>query len=380
VIFVSDGLCNAGGTIANEVAALAAAGAVINSIAAGTGSDCDSDPVGNGSLRDMADGTGGECFEESDPGNLPDIIPSLIGSTLESLTMSIDGGGGVTIPNGDISLPLPQPGAVSVTYDTAAAGLDPNDHTICVTADGSDVTGGSATIDPPVCETIHLLQLDYGTGFPPGAVNDLNFVNQHTVTAQITGGTGPDRDIDFDVSGQNAGAAGSVNVTPPGSVDFTYSVPQDCASLGIDTITATTVIAGVEDSIEFTKEWNDTVPPEVSCDEGVNPHGNNKPPSRNKDGFYQLNAEDPNIANCTVTLQAVDEDGYLFPGPFLPGDTIKYTQADGAPQQQREIGSNNGQAGAVRWHLKGHGDLTIIGTDPSGNVSSAICLVPPPPK
>ena len=160
---------------------------------------------------------------------------------------------------------------------------------------------------------------------------------------------------------------------------FTYSVPQDCASLGSDTITASTVIAGVPDSIVFTKEWIDAVPPNVSCDESVNPHGDNTPPSSNKDGFYQLNAEDPNIANCTVTLMAVDGDGYVFPGPFLPGDTIKYTQADGAPQQQKKIGSKKGQAGAVKWHLKGHGDLTLFATDPSGNVRSVSCLVPPPP-
>ena len=160
-----------------------------------------------------------------------------------------------------------------------------------------------------------------------------------------------------------------------------YSVPQTCASLGTDTITATTVIAGVPDSIVFTKAWIDSVPPNVSCDESVNPHGDTVPPAQNTnpDGFYQLNAEDPNIANCIVTLQVVDGDGYVFPGPFLPGDNIKYTQADGAPQKQKKIGSSNGQAGAVKWHLKGHGDLTIFATDPSGNVSSAMCLVPPPP-
>ncbi len=59
----------------------------------------------------------------------------LIGTTLDSLAISIDGGADAPIPNSDISLPLPQPGAVSVNYTTSADGLAPGDHTICVTAD-----------------------------------------------------------------------------------------------------------------------------------------------------------------------------------------------------------------------------------------------------
>jgi hypothetical protein len=122
----------------------------------------------------------------------------------------------------------------------------------------------------------------------------------------------------------------------------------------------------------------------VSCDPTVNPHGKKQPQApgtgQNEDGFYQLNAQDPNLANCTVTLQVTDGSGFVFPGPFLPGVKIKYTQADGAPQAQKPMGSGNGQAGAIAWHLIGHGDLTLTGTDPSGNQSSAICLVPRPPK
>lgn len=386
VIFVSDGLCNTGGPIADDITNLANAGAVINSIAAGTGSDCDSDPDGLGSLRDMANGTGGQCFERDDPGNLPDIIPSLIGSTLVSLEIEVDGGGKQSIPNADISLPLPQDGAVSVNYTTTVTGLGPADHTICVTANGSDVTGGTASVTQ--CETIHLLQL---TAEPDNEVNDLNFDNEHTVTAEIVGGTGPVRDIDFVVGGQNAATADplskSISTAPNTPVEFVYTVPKDCASLGPDTITVSTTIANILDSIELEKEWIDTVPPNVSCDPTTNPHGNKEPPApgqggqgQNQDGFYQLNAEDPNLANCTVTLVVTDGDGYVFPGPFLPGDKIKYTQDDFIPQEQKKIGSGKGQAGAVLWHLIGHGDLTLTGTDPSGNTSSATCLVPPPPK
>lgn len=381
VIFTSDGLCNTGGTIADEVADLASVGAVIYSVAVGTGSDCDSDPASLGTLRDMADGTGGTCFEVSDPGNLPDIIPSLIGSTLESLEIEVDGGGQVAIPNADIDPDLPQPGAVSGDYDTTVAGLGPADHEICVTANGSDVTGGTA--DVTQCETIHLLQL---TASPETETNELNFDNGHTVTAEIVGGSGPTRDIDFLVGGQNAGtadpASDSIPADPNVAVDFVYTVPQECASLGTDTVTVSTVIAGVEDSIVLEKEWIDTVPPEVSCDPTVNPHGKKEPQApgtgQNEDGFYQLNAEDP-VLDCPVVLTVTDGDGYVFPGPFAPGDNIKYTQAS-SPQQQKKIGSAQGQAGAVLWHLIGHGDLSVTGTDTSGNSATAMCLVPPPPK
>ncbi len=390
VVFVSDGLCDdsgGGGLSAfnTAIANLAAADAVVTTIAAGAGSSCeDHEPGFEGTLLMIAQGTGGECFEKEDPGDLPDIIPQLIGSTLESLEIEVNGGGKQPIPNADITpLPLPQAGAIEVSYTTTVTGLGPGDHEICVTANGSDVTGGVA--DVTQCETIHLLQL---VATPPNEVNDLNFDDQHTVTAEVFGGSGPDRDIDFAVGGQNAATATPPNASVLASVnvpvDFVYTVPQDCASLGIDTITVSTVIAGDPSEIELTKEWIDTVPPEVSCDPSVNPHGNepNAPGhggQQNPDGFFQLNAEDPYLANCTVTLLVFDGDGFVFPGPFLPGDNIKYTQSDGRPQRQREIGSTNGQAGEVRWHLQGHGDLTVTGTDPSGNSSSAVCLVPPPP-
>ena len=90
----------------------------------------------------MADDSDGTCTFIEDPGNLPNIIPDLIGTTLDSLSLSIDGGAASPIPNSDISLPLPQPGAVSVNYTAPAAGLRPGDHAICVTAIGSDVFGG----------------------------------------------------------------------------------------------------------------------------------------------------------------------------------------------------------------------------------------------
>jgi hypothetical protein len=390
VVFASDGGSNTdGGGFNAALAAMAATGATVNTIAIGASNSCNAGSAGT--LQQIANTTGGVCYHVPDPGNLPGIIQNLIGSWLDLLEIDVDGGGFATIPNAQISLPLSQPGAVSVTYGivnpTTVSSLGPADHTISVRATGSDVLSDTQSVTDS--HTIHLLQL---TASPANEVNDLNFDDTHTVTGAIIGGTGPDRDIDFAVSGQNAATATpnnvSLNATPNGaSVDFVYTVPQDCASLGTDTITVSTTIASQLDSINVSKEWVDPVPPEVSCDPTVNPHGNKQPQApgkggqgQNQDGFYQLNAEDPNLANCTVTLQVVDGDGFVFPGPFLPGDKIKYTQAGFAMQQQKKIGSGKGQAGAVLYHLIGHGDLSVTGTDPSGNTTTVTCLVPPPPK
>lgn len=390
VVFASDGLCNTGGagSVSAAATALGATGAIVHSVAIGTGSNCTSDG-GTGTLGQIPQ-NGGSCTEVPDPGMLPNIIQNLIGSSLDLLEIQADVGAFAAIPNAQISTPLPAPGAVMVTYGivnpTTVMNLAPADHTISVRATGSDVLGDVQMVTDS--HTIHLLQL---TATPALEVNDLNFDDEHTVTAEIVGGTGPDRNIDFVVGGQNAATATPPNASILASVntpvDFVYTVPQDCASLGTDTITVSTVIAGMPDAIVLQKEWVDEVPPEVSCDPTINPHGNQQPPApggggqgQNQDGFYQLNAEDPNLANCTVTLQVTDGDGFVFPGPFSPGDNIKYTEDNTLPQEQKTIGSTQGSAGAVVWHLIGHGDLTVTGTDPSGNSASATCLVPQPPK
>lgn len=379
VVFASDGRCNTGGAVAPAASALGATGAIVHSVAIGSGSDCTTDENGTGTLNQIPQ-NGGTCTEVADPGNLPNIIQNLIGSSLDALSIQTGSSYSAAIPNSEISLPLPQPGAVSVSYGpTTLAGLGPATHNICVTAEGSDVLGDQqAVID---CHDIQLLQL---TASPVTATNNLNFDDSHTVTAALVGGTGPARDISFAIGGHNAASAapgaGAVSATPNTPVSFSYSVPKDCASLGSDTITVRATIAGTEDTIVLGKTWIDDVKPNVSCDPTVNPHGKNVPGGTNEDGFYQLNAADPHLANCTVTLEVKDSDGFVFPGPFAPGDKVKYTEANGAPQSQKKMGADNGQAGAIRYHLKGHGDLVVTATDPSGNSASVICRVAPPPK
>jgi hypothetical protein len=375
VVFVSDGQCDATGLGGFDaaIAALVAEGAVIHSVATGTGNSCGS---GAGlTLQRMADASDGTCTFIEDPGNLPNIIPDLIGTSLDSLTLSIDGNPPTAIPNSDISLPLPQPGAVSVNYTTPAAGLTPGDHTICVTATGSDVSEESASVTQ--CETIHLLQL---SATPATADNELGVDNSHTVTAHIAGDAAQvsGREVTFVVGGQNGGTTGTCTVNvdcttdAAGNVSFTYTVPIAPSSLGTDTITVTTPIGGNISTVIVEKRWIDTTPPVTACVPGVNPAGH-EPKGSNEDGHWGLNAIDAVDPNPQIFV--IDSGTGTIFGPYPNGTNIKYTQAPGATP------SATPGPGAVEWRIKGQGDMQIVAVDGSGNASDPLfCLVPPPPK
>jgi hypothetical protein len=116
------------------------------------------------------------------------------------------------------------------------------------------------------------------------------------------------------------------------------------------------------------------------CVETVNPHGQNVPPAGsttlpgpkggiNDDGFYKVGTD----SGTAVTLR--DTDGNVF-GVFPSGTKVKYTEANGAEPSVKKIGSDNGQAGAIDFHITGTGDLVVVSRE--GN--SVTCPVPPPPK
>jgi opacity protein-like surface antigen len=117
------------------------------------------------------------------------------------------------------------------------------------------------------------------------------------------------------------------------------------------------------------------------CEETVNPHGQNVPPAGsttlpgprggiNEDGFYRVGTD----TGTDVRLE--DTDGNVF-GIFPSGTKVKYTEANGATPSVKKIGSDNGQAGAVDFHIKGTGDLVVFSVVEG---SSQVCPVPPPPK
>ena len=116
------------------------------------------------------------------------------------------------------------------------------------------------------------------------------------------------------------------------------------------------------------------------CTETVNPHGQNVPPAGsttlpgpnggiNDDGFYEVGTD----TGTAVILS--DTDGNVF-GTFPSGTIVKYTEANGATPSVKKIGSENGQAGAVDFHITGTGDLVVTSVEGT----SVTCFVPPPPK
>ena len=121
----------------------------------------------------------------------------------------------------------------------------------------------------------------------------------------------------------------------------------------------------------------------AACTETTNPHGQNVPPAgsttlpgprggQNEDGFYLLTSD------TGVDVFVLDEGSGTVFGPFPSGTKIKYTQAPGATPSQKKIGSTNGQAGAVKYHITGTGDAFVF---PTGEPNRAVpCRVPPPPK
>ena len=233
---------------------------------------------------------------------------------------------------------------------------------------------------------------------PPSAENPAG--TGHTVTATIDdpGDVIPaGRLLQFEViDGPNQGqksdsgecALNSDCTTDNDQVSWTYT---SNGQLGIDTIEACFADDDcTQHCTRVTKTWKDLTPPVVDCIETVNPHGKKVPPAgkttlpgpkggQNDDGFYRLMAEDDLDADPGIFVMDLGS-GTVF-GAFSSGTNIKYTEANGATPGQKKIGSDNGQAGAVAWHITGSGDAAVYSVDDAGNRSDLVfCLVPPPPK
>lgn len=380
LVFASDGLSNAGTLAAFNaaVASLAGTGTVASSIAIGTSASCTGGAAGQ--LQDIAV-NGGQCYAVPDPNDLPDLIPNLIGSTLTKVEMTVDGGAPSVLTTAP---PTPVAGPAMVTYAMNTPGLSPGAHDVCVTAFGTDVTGGSADVD--VCVNVDVYDLVLA---PASATNELGSDNSHTVTATLQGPAGEVGGylVDFTVGGQNAGASGTCNpaactTDASGVVTFTYTVPVAPGSIGLDTITAQVTLNspnGQTDTEQVTKRWQDTTPPVVSCRPTTNPSGNNVPPAgnnpssgQNPDGFYVLVATDDVDPSPEITIR--DTGSSFVAGPYASGTKIKLTQAPGATPNVKP------GPGDIDWHVTLKGDAVIVATDDSGNSASVTCRVPPPPK
>jgi hypothetical protein len=122
----------------------------------------------------------------------------------------------------------------------------------------------------------------------------------------------------------------------------------------------------------------DITAPSARCVQGVNPAGkipaagDNPKSGQNPDGFYQLLAAD-NVGVASV--QVCDGGSSFCTAPFLPNDYVKITQAQGATPADSRPGP-----GVLASHITLIGDAVLTVTDTSGNVTTAACLVPAPPK
>jgi len=384
VVFLSDGGSNAGGGgFGAAVAALAGQGATIYSFAVGAGSSCTGGSAGT--LQAMADATGGTCTPVPDPANLPDIVQNVTDTEMTAVSLTVDGN---PVGFDTDSNPPSFDGPDSTDVTATAADQAPGAHEACLTATGTGPKSDSSSEDTAmVCETYYVYGFDSLT--PPTATNELSEDQAHTVTAALSGEAGflDGFDVDFEItSGPNAGETYSGSTDAAGGVDFDYTNPNiDPSGLGTDTIEAIVTVNDETATLNVTKDWVDTIPPDATCLESVNPSGKKKPQApgnggqgQNQDGFYVIDATDNIWPSDSFDVFVTDSGSGTVFGPYAAGTVIKYTEASGATPEAKTIGGPNS---AVDWHIIGNGDARVTAIDGSGNTSAAVsCLVPPPPK
>lgn len=133
----------------------------------------------------------------------------------------------------------------------------------------------------------------------------------------------------------------------------------------------------------------DVTPPTVSSVEAANPAGKKVPPAgsttlpgpkggMNEDGFYLLTAED--ICDPNPMIYVTDFDETVWFGPFSSGTVVKFTEDATVPPEQKKMGSTQGKAGHVSWHIILPTDAVVVAVDESGNYSWEVQYVPPLPK
>lgn len=374
-IFISDGVASQFTTGAGSPLDGVATGTIVDTYAIGTiapGSCAPGEP-----LRVIADTTGGTCTEVADPSTLTTVLPAAL-TNIASLELRVNGALVASTSGAEpISMQLLD---VDITTD-----LVPGANLIEATATAADGTVVTADV------TVEVVDM---TLTPAHEVNELGSDNEHTVTATLLGSPSvvAGQTVTFDVTGQNP--TGPTNVVTDGSgvAQFSYTVPIEADSLGLDAISATVTIDDHTETLTVTKEWVDTTAPEAACLETFNPSGRNIPRApgnggqgQNQDGFYELTGSDDVFGSEDLEVFLVDGGSGTVFGPFPIGTRVKYTEANGATPKVKPMGANNGGGSgggiAVDFHIWGTGDASMFVVDGSGNVSATeACLVPPPPK
>jgi hypothetical protein len=258
------------------------------------------------------------------------------------------------------------------------------DPGVCTRANAS-VDNGSFDPDTPLFgDTITLDQQPPGP-YPLGATNvtltvtdNLNKSGVCTATVTV---------FDAEKPAINCSADQVIECTGPSGANATVgaTATDNCALTGSPTcvppsgnfpIGSTTVTCSASDqsgnssTCQSTVKVVDTTPPVVTCVESFNPSGGNVPPAHNTnpDGFYKVGATDVCSTANTIKIGSFT---------LTNGETIKITQSPG--QSGVSLVNTMGPANIKHFRV-GPGDAVIMVTDSNGQVGTALCLVPPPPK
>jgi hypothetical protein len=220
LVFLSDGLDTAGGSLPPLPA-----GTVVRAFAIGS-ANCDS---GVGSLNSVAalGAPGSSCTNITNLAVLDDVISDQIGSSLDALTISLDGATPVPIGNANIDPDLPQSGPASVTFSTSVT-LASGTHQICVTATGTDV-GGAGSVSDCVDVEVMTTVVQCGTGVCEATATD-----RDVATARFTAINLP-KEVGLRAGDRPPGACGGANCVTAFDVLFDGTATNGRASLFVTT-------------------------------------------------------------------------------------------------------------------------------------------------
>ena len=139
-VFISDGQSGLGGPV---TAVLPCDPPVtFSGFAIGATNSCAAGAT-NATLQDIADLTGGTCIDVPEVGDLPDILPGVVGSRIVSASLTIDDGDPIDVSD-QLVPPLPVGGPASADFTVDIPVLGPGVHEICLTITGSDQGGESS--------------------------------------------------------------------------------------------------------------------------------------------------------------------------------------------------------------------------------------------
>jgi streptogramin lyase len=326
---------------------------------------------------------------------------------------------------GIVAIQAARQGTWTVVYDSTEAGTDwgtiswtcdePPGTSVMVEARAADTVGGLAgETFVAVSNDVKFsgmagqyieIQTTLSRGVGVDATPILYDLTVEPANHPPTADAGPDETLEQTCyAGANVTLDGSGSSDPDGDVLIYVWTWDGESAMGVSPtivfpLGTTTVTLEVDDgeytdtdTVDITVE--DTTPPEISCVESVNPHGNNIPggnrpdnaKGKNPDGFYEICAIDicdsaPDIYIGTEEFVVGQSDPYQF-FIFEGCVVVKFTEAPGASPFCKSMGGSNAcQATAVSYHIKLPSDPVITAIDASGNsVVCTGCLVPPPPK